>query len=48
MIYEYVCNACGQTFIGDGEQTEEHFECPFGPNTYGELVVEYTTQEEDA
>lgn len=45
MIYEYVCPACGRTFIGDGEAVEEHFDCPFGPNNFGELVVEYTEED---
>lgn len=27
MIYEYDCNKCHQTFIGDGAPREEHFGC---------------------
>lgn len=30
MIFEYKCGKCGQTFVGDGGVTEEHYSDPTG------------------
>jgi len=36
-IHEYVCDGCGETFVGDGLLQEEHGAC----GGYGTLVGSY-------
>lgn len=35
MIHEYECRECGETFIGDGGQTERHYQQNSGNDCWG-------------
>lgn len=43
MLYEYKCTRCGESFVGDGENTEDHAIRENGLPCYGKgiLIAEY-------